>query len=113
MDRAHETLGFLLPQQVTWGEVLPSQHADVEICSLMLCLLMFLLAQTMWGWSGETTQQPDRSLRESWRGFTCHLVLTTTCSAVVLQASRMIAFPLLGVCTLWVLTDGRHMLPDC
>lgn len=29
MDRAHEALGFLLPWEVTWREVLPSQHADV------------------------------------------------------------------------------------
>lgn len=29
MDSAHEVLGFLLPQQVAWVEVLPSQRADV------------------------------------------------------------------------------------
>lgn len=76
----------------------------------MLCLLVFLLAQTMWGQSGETTQQPARSLHEGW----CYLslVLTTSCSAVVLQAGRRAAL-CFGVCTLWVLADGCHMLLDC
>lgn len=76
----------------------------------MLRLLMFLLAQTMWGQSGETTQQPDGSLHEGWRYLS--LVLTTTCSAVVLQASRRAALSF-GVYTLWVLADHRRVLLDC